>query len=224
MYDRRVVRGNTYAQQIIPIVSTRKLYYNTIQLCQTPDFQRQPIRLFLTTNTDTHTNKCLYNSLPLQIALRYSNGRPTREPWLVNVPERSWDPRPRTPSQAEATLMYKRVKTFFCDAQTPIQDTTMKKRKSPYGYVFFPRTLSGGTERSHRGHQRGLSDRRIPWQATNTALCTCKDGQRCSHADQGWRGRWIWSSRSTFVTEWPVDVSVFSSYYIVCLPIISSQV
>ena len=102
---------------------------------RTQHFQRKPIRLFLTTNTDTHTNKSPYNSLPLQIALRYSNGRPTREPWLVNVPERSWDPGHRTPSQAEPTLMYKQVKTFF--TQMPIQYTSMKKRKSPYEYVCF---------------------------------------------------------------------------------------
>lgn len=104
MYDRRVVRGNTYAQHIIPTVRMKHLFYYAWHF-------------------NILTNKNVYFPPPLRwlsrTLLKYKdNRRSGEEPLLENEPGSSLDPRLLRPCRAENTLMSKRVRHFSGQLQT----------------------------------------------------------------------------------------------------------
>lgn len=99
MYDRRVVRGNTYAQHIIPTVSMKHPFYCTWRLT-----------LFL-----PFYLKNVYYHLPFdrrlsRTLLKYrDNRRSGGKPLLENEPGSSTDPILLSPCRAGSTSTYKQV-------------------------------------------------------------------------------------------------------------------
>lgn len=94
MYDRRVVRGNTYAKHIIPTVSVKHSFYCSLCSVGCSCFPLFP--------TDRQLSQTLQ---------RYEDNRPTGDgPSLENRPGSNLDPTLLKHWRAENTLMYKLVK------------------------------------------------------------------------------------------------------------------
>ncbi|KAK0136454.1 Radial spoke head protein 3 [Merluccius polli] len=138
MYDRRVVRGNTYAQQVIPITAP----------AEPAEVQRQQ-----------------------EAKKRAAMARKrAREQMRSRTPE-AIEGRTHVDVQTELYLeeLSDRIEATHVDCQT---DAFLDKPPTP---LFIP----------------------------------AKTGQRCGHADRGWRGGSLRSSRSIPIIEWLVDVSLF---------------
>lgn len=104
MYDRRVVRGNTYAQHIIPTVSMK--YFTVLDAYR---FAFLSTIICLKCELSSAFDRRLSQTLLKHKDNRRSGG----EPLLENELRSSSDPGLLRPCRAENTLMYKQVRHLY---------------------------------------------------------------------------------------------------------------
>lgn len=142
MYDRRVVRGNTYAQNIIPTVCVRWLFYL---------FEG----LFLSTEMGKCVFICPWKRDPADPAEAERHQGNKRRAFQQEAREQL---RALTPEAVQGRT--------HVDVQTghPIHTSVASNSQiaSRNFFVFFFRALSGGIERHHRHFWHGLSNRCFP--------------------------------------------------------------
>lgn len=190
MYDRRVVRGNTYTQHIIPTVSM-KHKVTMLKPCKVClSFNHFVLKICIVIYFDRWLSQTL---------LRHTdNRRSGGELLLENEPGSSSDPRLPRPCRAESTLMSKQVRNFsgldqnfyICGLFSLSWICQMCCWETKAGLTFIFRALSRRIEWCYRCYRYWVPDWCFLGQTCNTTLHTCQIWQRCRNPDRGGRGRW----------------------------------